>query len=52
MTDEKWNIFASTGKIEDYLEYKNASAARNVKDGDMNGNDNPQGYSFKGISGR
>ena len=24
MTDEKWNIFMSTGKVEDYLEYKAA----------------------------
>ncbi|MGN1480602.1 hypothetical protein [Porcipelethomonas sp.] len=52
MTNEKWNIFASTGKIEDYLEYKNSCIARNVKDGDINGNGDAQGYSFKGISGR
>ena len=25
---------------------------REVKEGDINGNDNPQGYSYKGISGR
>ena len=36
--------------IEDYLEYK--AADREVKEGDINGNDNPQGYSYKGISGR
>ena len=52
MTDEKWNIFASTGKIEDYLEYKNAYDSLHVKDGDINGNSDAQGYSFKGISGR
>ena len=46
MTDEKWNIFMSTGKVE----YK--AADREVKEGDINGNDNPQGYSYKGISGR
>ena len=50
MTDEKWNIFMSTGKVEDYFEYK--AADREVKEGDINGNDNPQGYSYKGISGR
>lgn len=50
MIDEKWSVFMSTGKIEDYLEYK--AADREVKDGDINGDDNPQGYSYKGISGR
>lgn len=48
MTEEKWNIFMSTGKIEDYLEYK----AVETKDGEINGNDYSQGYSDKGISGR
>lgn len=26
--DEKWNIFASTGKVEDYLKYKLSEAGR------------------------
>lgn len=50
MTDEKWNVFMSTGKIEDYLNYKADDSK--IKEGETNGNDNPQGYSYQGISGR
>ncbi|MGN0613016.1 MAG: hypothetical protein ACI4JB_03870 [Porcipelethomonas sp.] len=45
MTDEKWDIFASTGKIADYLEYKGISADTLLGNGDINGNGNPQGNS-------
>jgi hypothetical protein len=50
MTDEKWNVFISTGKINDYLEYKNS--ARKSEDGEINGNADTAGYSSEGISGR
>lgn len=50
MTEEKWNVFMSTGKIEDYLKYK--AEDLKAKDGCINGNDNSQGYSYQGISDR
>ena len=50
MTDEKWNKFMSTGKIQDYLDYKNDS--QHIKNGDLNGNNNSLGNSTEGISCR
>lgn len=52
MLDEKWNTFALTGKIADYLEYKGIFTGKLNENGDINGDDNSQGNSYSGISGR
>lgn len=50
MSEEKWNVFASTGKIMDYLKYREVLADKIFENGDINGNSQPQGNCDSGIS--
>ncbi len=51
MSEEKWNIFASTGKISDYLIYKGLVCESKLYEiGDINGNNQSKGNSSSGIS--
>jgi len=51
MSENKWDVFASTGKISDYLDYKGIDIERNGEN-NANGikNNNTQGNCNTGIS--
>ncbi|MGN0621622.1 MAG: hypothetical protein ACI4I9_07125 [Porcipelethomonas sp.] len=48
--EEIWEKFMMSGKISDYLEYKNAVSGIDRRDGERNGNNHPEGGSPQGIS--
>ena len=53
MSENKWEVFASTGKIADYLNYKGIEVGQNgEKNADGIKNDNSQGTGNTGISCR
>ena len=51
MSENKWDVFASTGKISDYLNYRGVAVGiHGENNADGNKNDNPQGTGNTGIS--
>lgn len=53
MSEDKWNIFAATGKISDYLSFKGISYDKNGDtNADANTNSDAQGTGYTGISYR
>ncbi len=54
MYDEKWDTFAATGKISDYLSFKGIPYFNTTNNGDLNadadGNADTQGTCNTGIS--
>lgn len=51
MSENKWDVFASTGKISDYLNYRGITVGiHGENNADGNKNDNPQGTGNTGIS--
>lgn len=50
MNEEMWEKFMVSGKINDYLEYKNSVCGVLRRDGEQNGDYNSQRNSAEGIS--
>ena len=47
MSDDKWNAFASTGKISDYLEFKGINLKESLSNGDINANGNENNNTYR-----